>query len=432
MVAVIRTGYSLPQAIYYNEQKVGDGKAVCIAAGNYPLDVAQMDRSIRLGYLAQRVSLSTRAQRVSMHISLNFSPEDPALSEDKLVAIAERYMQGIGFGKQPYLVYRHDDAAHPHMHIVTTTVRPDGKAINTFLIGKLKSEPVREEIERAYGLVRAQDRQKSKDFGIAPASVPQAEYGIRETRKTIQQIVGKVIEKYRFSSLAEFNAVLGKYNVMADPGLLGSRISAHRGLVYRILDNEGKPCGVSIKASNIYGSPTLRSLQKLFDRNKDKSASEKSRLRSVIDHALLGQRSNMTTLAGELSSRGIDMVLRKNDAGFIYGLTFIDHRSGVVVNGSDLGKRYSAKGIQQRCIESQLSAKGIDLSVLKVPDKKAMQGSEDSSPTHQVFAQDSESSLVSELLDCLLRVEQGSEYIPYELQQRSNFKRKKRSRSVKR
>ena len=37
--------------------------------------------------------------------------------------IADEYMQKIGFGEQPYLLYQHNDAGHPHIHIVTTTLK---------------------------------------------------------------------------------------------------------------------------------------------------------------------------------------------------------------------------------------------------------------------------------------------------------------------
>ena len=38
-------------------------------------------------------------------------------------------MQGIGFGNQPYLVYQHHDAGHPHIHMVTANIQADGQRI---------------------------------------------------------------------------------------------------------------------------------------------------------------------------------------------------------------------------------------------------------------------------------------------------------------
>jgi hypothetical protein len=50
-----------------------------------------------------------------------------------------------------------------------------------------------------------------------------------------------------------------------------------------------------------------------------------------------------------LEKRGINTVLRQNNDGIIYGVTYVDHQTKCVFNGSILGKQYSAKGILERC-----------------------------------------------------------------------------------
>lgn len=56
-------------------------------------------------------------------------------------------MERIGFGEQPYLVYKHNDAAHTHVHIATINIKPDGKRIDTHGIGWKLSEPARIALE---------------------------------------------------------------------------------------------------------------------------------------------------------------------------------------------------------------------------------------------------------------------------------------------
>jgi hypothetical protein len=65
----------------------------------------------------------------SVHISLNFAAENN-LSKEHLQQIAAEYMEQIGFGKQPYWVYQHNDAGDKHIHIVSVKVRPDGSRID--------------------------------------------------------------------------------------------------------------------------------------------------------------------------------------------------------------------------------------------------------------------------------------------------------------
>ncbi|MEI9911585.1 MAG: relaxase/mobilization nuclease domain-containing protein [Bacteroidota bacterium] len=84
-------------------------------------------------------SLNERTTTNTLHVSLNFdSPE--ILDNEKLVVIAKTYMERIGFGEQPYLVYRHHDAGHPHIHIVSTNIRRDGSRISMHNMGQNESE----------------------------------------------------------------------------------------------------------------------------------------------------------------------------------------------------------------------------------------------------------------------------------------------------
>src|SRR3989337_1512495 len=142
MVAVIKTGSSIHRIFNYNEQKVKEGIAQCIAAVNYPKDVSHLTLSNKLNRLLNQAALNENVTRNSVHISLNFDPSEK-LSQERLQEIAETYMQKIGFGEQPYLVYQHHDAGHPHIHIVTVKVRADGNRIDTQNIGRNQSEKAR-------------------------------------------------------------------------------------------------------------------------------------------------------------------------------------------------------------------------------------------------------------------------------------------------
>ncbi|MFW1442921.1 relaxase/mobilization nuclease domain-containing protein, partial [Vibrio parahaemolyticus] len=96
-----------------------------------------------------------RAKTKTLHISLNFDPSEK-LSETKLKNIAATYINEIGFEDQPYLVYQHHDAGHPHIHIITTAIREDGTRINTHNIGRNQSEKARKKIEAEFNLIKAQ------------------------------------------------------------------------------------------------------------------------------------------------------------------------------------------------------------------------------------------------------------------------------------
>lgn len=109
MVAIIKTGYAIHKVFYYNENKVKENVAECIGAGNYPIDVDQMGLTVKLNRFLKQLELNENVKRNSVHISINFDPSENH-SKEKLMAIADTYMEKIGFGEQPYLVYQHYDS----------------------------------------------------------------------------------------------------------------------------------------------------------------------------------------------------------------------------------------------------------------------------------------------------------------------------------
>lgn len=348
MVAVIKTGNSIRRGFYYNENKVEQGVAECIMAGNYPSDPDELSQSARLNMLLRLAELNQNVRRNSVHISLNFDPSED-LDREQLRQIAQTYMDRIGFGEQPFLVYRHHDAAHPHIHILSVKIRPDGTRIETQNIGRNLSEKARREIEQIFGLVKADQRKQENAFRLQPVNVVKALYGKSETKQVIGNILNSVLEKYRYTSLPELNAVLRQYNVSADRGNENSRVYRGGGLVYRILDQEGKPVGVPIKASDFYSKPTLKYLEEKFVANQALRVPHKVRVKNAIDLALK-RHGNLTisVLMQHLQKQGIHTVLRQNPEGLVYGITYVDHRTRCVFNGSDLGKAYSVKAIQER------------------------------------------------------------------------------------
>lgn len=347
MVAKITIPKSIEAALNYNEQKAQKGKAVCLHAANYLKDAKQMNFYQKLAGFERLNSLNERASTKTLHVSLNFSPSEK-LQDEKLLKIAELYMSKIGFGEQPFLVYKHEDAGHPHIHIVSTTIKADGSRINTHNIGRNQSEKARKEIEQQFGLIRAERQAELRNPGIKPVEAAKVIYGKHETKRSISNTVGAVFSQYKFTSLPEFNAALKQFNVVADRGKEEGRIYKNRGLVYRVLDADGNKVGVPIKASSIGCKPTLDSLEKKFESNETAKETLKPFVKARLDECLAHSPSTMKELTEHMQQKNIYTVLRQNSEGRLYGITFVDNHNKVVFNGSDLGKGYSAAAIQSR------------------------------------------------------------------------------------
>lgn len=349
MVAKITTPKSIEAALNYNEKKVQKGNAVCLHAANYLKDANEMNFYQKLAGFERLNSLNERATTKTLHVSLNFDPSEK-LSENKLLRIASDYMEKIGFGNQPYLVYKHEDAGHPHIHIVSTTIKKNGSRINTHNIGRNQSEKARKEIEQLYGLVKAERQQQLRSPGIKPVDIEKVVYGKAETKRSISNVIGAVFSQYKFTSLPEFNASLKQFNVIADRGREEGRIYKNRGLVYRILDVTGNKVGVPIKASSISCKPILDNLEKKFTANEAAKESLKPFVKSKLDDCLSKSPSTMKELMEQLKQKNIYTVLRQNAEGRLYGITFVDNQNKCVFNGSDLGKGYSAAALQSRLV----------------------------------------------------------------------------------
>jgi len=352
MVAKITTPGSISRALNYNEKKVQEGKAVCLQAVNFLLDTDRLNFYQKLERFEKQIALNERAKTNTLHISLNFDPSEK-LEKEKLISIAETYMQKIGFGKQPYLIYEHHDAGHPHMHIVTTNIKADGKRIDTFNIGRNQSTQARKEIEISFGLKKAEQQKQKPNEEIKPLNAQRIVYGKAETKRGITNVLDAVLNQFKYTSLAELNAVLKLYNIVADRGKEEGRIYKNQGLLYRVLDQHGNKIGVPIKASSIYSKPTLSFLEKKFKENESLRQEHKKHLKTSIDWIMIMPKKGLEKFKEALQKERIYLVVRQNEQGVIYGLTYIDFTTKCVFNGSDIGKEYSAKIILEKCGESQ-------------------------------------------------------------------------------
>jgi len=416
MVAKITVPNSIKRALNYNEQKMKEGVAECIYAHNFLKEAEQLNFYEKLNRFDGLIALNKRASTNTVHISLNFGLNEK-IEKEKLAEIASVYMEKIGFADQPYLVYQHLDAGHPHIHIVTTNIQKDGKRISLHNLGRNESTKARKEIEITYKLVKAEDQKKQQSDEIKPLNAQRVNYGRSPTKRGIVNVLDAVLPKYKYGSLAELNAVLKLYNLTADRGKEEGIIFKRGGLVYRVLDEEGKKIGVPVKASSIYNKPTLSYLEKKFEENDLLKKEYRKNLKTSIDWIMVKPPKSLPAFKEALQKEKINLVIRQNDNGIIYGLTYIDHNTKCVFNGSDIGKEYSAKGILEKCGIKQLNPdqdKSIQSGIS--PEKKELFPD---SELQQEHTQDS-----SKLLDILMEPKEEYNYLPYELKKQKKKKRK--------
>jgi Relaxase/Mobilisation nuclease domain len=347
MVARITVSKSIHGTLQYNEQKVRKGVARCLYAHHFLKEAADLSFGEKLDRFKRLIALNKRATANTVHISLNFGVEEK-LSEERLAHIARGYMERLGFGQQPYLVYQHHDAGHPHVHIVTTNICSDGKRISLHNIGRNQSERARKEIEIIFGLKPAQAAAEKVLAPSDPLDVQRVAYGKVATKGGIEKVLAAVLPRYKYTSLAELNAVLKRYNVMADGGTKESALRRQRGLLYRALDDQGHPVGVPIKASAILGKPTLDYLEGQFAKNAVLRQPFIKGLKSRLDWILARPLASLDAFEQALRKEKISLAICKNEEGMVTDLTYVDHNTCCVFTGRDIGKVYNAEPILKK------------------------------------------------------------------------------------
>jgi hypothetical protein len=334
--------------LQYNEEKVLQGKARCIGADNFLNEHDQLTPQDKLDRFDQRASLNEIVVKKAVHISLNFGATEE-LPDDRLLALAKKYMNQMGFEDQPWLAYRHIDAGHTHIHIVTTDIQADGSKIHIRPAQLAKSRSLSKQLEKEFSLqpkVKATAADQEQ-FGVTSAQ--KVIYGERGLKRSISNVLNTVVDHYRYTDLDELNAVLRLYNVTANPGEEHSKLRQLHGLLYHALDESGNRIGVPLKASSFLLKPTLKRLEQRFVENQTHRETAAESLRTGIDWTLAGEKPDWSKLKTDLDQNGISLVVSRSAKDSKDHLYFIDHNTKTVFNANTLGKQYNLESLQQRC-----------------------------------------------------------------------------------
>ncbi|WP_223609349.1 conjugal transfer protein MobB [Chryseobacterium sp. OSA05B] len=344
MIAKIGRGSNLYGALAYNNVKVEqqNGKILLtnriIETPDGRYTVSQLAKSFEPYLAANR-----NTDKHTLHISLNPDPKDD-VSDERFIQIAEDYMREMGYGEQPYIVFKHTDISRSHIHIVSVCVDEEGKKISDQFERK-KSMNICRDLEQKYGLFPAvgnMDQQKGMMFNPI-------DYQAGNIKSQIASVIRHLPKYYRFRTLGEYNALLSLFNISAETveGELHGKME--RGLLYFSVNTDGKRLGHSFKASLFGKSSGLPALELYCIQCKEtlKNSESKMHIKAVLAGAMQST-DNENDFRNKLIGQGINTVIRRNDTGLMYGITFIDHHSKTVWNGSSLGKEFSSNFFNER------------------------------------------------------------------------------------
>ncbi|AUD05324.1 relaxase/mobilization nuclease domain-containing protein [Spirosoma pollinicola] len=273
MVIRLTVGAQIGGALRYNEQKVVQKQAhVLSATGFANNELAERSRNYATNVLENQAKKNSNVKKPTLHFSLSLHPTEQ-VSDEKFKAMAHQFMAEMGYQNQPYMVYRHHDTAHPHIHIVTTCVNESGEKINDSFI-KRRTNAVRQKLELRFGLIKAQGRGKEKTAEQSQPVTPEHAQEVQSTqpqkmggfekKDQLEAILRQTFQQGAFDNIDEYRTLLKKqhvHTVLHQSTLNGKPV---RGISYQFTDEAGKAATPRIKASEIGTWATWKEIEKQF------------------------------------------------------------------------------------------------------------------------------------------------------------------------
>ena len=336
MIAKISATENLGGALGYNFKKVEKGEAnILLAAELYQSKEGRYTMEDVLADMEALIPKNCRTKKTVFHCSLNPHPDDK-LSDEQLVQVAREYMEALGYGNQPYIVFKHNDIAREHIHIVSLRVDSRGQKIND-RFEKRRSKQITDALERKFGLIPS-----SKVTDKAMKETPKIDTTRGNIKEQVASTLRMVLKHYKFCSLGELNAILSRYHLAVEEVKTEFQGKKYDGLVYVPTDDKGGKASTPIHASDIGRGMGYTAVQNRIQKSKQAIKPLIPAIRHRILEVMCSSPQTEKTLQQRLEEQGLRAVIRKNESGRIYGITFIDDKEGVALNGSRLGKGYAA------------------------------------------------------------------------------------------
>lgn len=341
MVAKISIGSSLYGAVAYNGEKINKEEGRVLGSNKiYVPPDGKIGISAIVEDFKNYMPKTGRTKKPVLHISLNPHPDD-VLTDTELAKIAREYLEKIGFGDQPYIIYKHTDIDRHHIHIVTINVDEQGKRLNQDFLHR-RSKKATTEIEEKYNLRKAERQRLDPDTPLK-----KVDYDAGDVKRQVANTVKLIMSRYSFQTMGEYNVILSLYGLTSEEtnGKVNGR--EYHGIVYSVLDDNGKKIGNPFKASRLGKFASLNAVHEKINRSEQKITRDviaKTRLQVA---AAKSESTGKDDFIAKLKERDIDLVLRYNEDGRLYGTTFVDHNTHTVLNGSRLGKEFAANALSE-------------------------------------------------------------------------------------
>ncbi len=343
MVAKISSNTSLFGTINYNKLKLENNEAKVLFSQNmFEKQDGSFSMSLCMKSFEPYLAVNKRTEKPIFYVSLNPDPKDK-LDDGQLSEIAEKYMEQMGYGNQPYIVFKHNDIDRIHLHVVSCRVDETGKKIDCNFENR-RSMDVFRSLEKEYQLRPAEKRQRADEIPIKGI-----DYKRGDVKHQVSNTVKALLNNYNFQSFREFRTLLELLNVTVEEVRgMSPKGEMYNGIIYSATDDNKNRVGTPFKSSLFGKQVGYEALQTKYEKSV-LTVKEKRIREQIIPVVCTAMKTANSMKEFELlvKKENIQPIFRQNEDGRIYGVTFIDHNSRTVLNGSRLGKEFSANQFQE-------------------------------------------------------------------------------------
>ncbi|MBI9056964.1 MAG: relaxase/mobilization nuclease domain-containing protein [Labilibaculum sp.] len=280
-------GTSFRSVLNYNEEKVKKGVAEIIGSNMLGTDSRFLAKEF--GMIR---ALKPNVSKAVYHTSLSISP-DENLSNEQFRELGEKYLDKMGFGNCQFVIYRHTDTEHPHIHLVVNRISMTGNTIsdrNNFY----RSEKVVRKLEKEFGLKSVQS---SKEKALSKGEYEfNKRTGIAPVKVKLQEMVKEAL---KFSADQEhFQNIMNQ---------MGANVQYHKTKSGQTFGISFELDGISFKGSKLGKVYSWNKIKTQLNSGKDKTTSQttingESRVVGSTGRALAEHQQEKYTRANRGSS----------------------------------------------------------------------------------------------------------------------------------
>lgn len=247
---ILKSRNSVAPVLDYNEQKVWRGDAVLLVARNIESD-SPYAISKAMKALENNPAVSARARKFAFHMTVCPGADDPEMADGTILEYIDDVMSRLGYGRQPYAVYRHNDIDREHYHVVSVNADERGR-----MIDRKNNAPrlmkVQRELADKYGF-----RVGLADVASAPDVKPaRMRVGMKNILAVMRADFEDVYSSWRLPAPVDTSVI----SALASWGIECRRGKGPDGdpyVAFRAVDGKGEPTGRFVSSRRVLGRDML-------------------------------------------------------------------------------------------------------------------------------------------------------------------------------